>query len=137
MSALPQNALVPSTSTNRFLELANDRTDEAILSDRDVYELKGGDSFFVLKLGAGVGSFLLFSALTGRLPELRSMSLRSSTFFFGNLWALSGMSLAQNLYLRADQNRFARYKLHQHALFNRYVLNWGFVNENRKKPKVH
>ena len=135
MSAIPKQALSPSES-NKFQALAIERTDDSLLSDKEVYNLKGGDSVFFLKLGVGLSAVFLYLTVFGKLKEVKALKIQGTTFFWSNVTLLSSMGLTQSFFMKYT-NREARYKLHQTALFSRFIENMNEVNLNRKKPKIH
>lgn len=135
MSAIPKSALTPNKSNN-FQQAAVENTDDALLTDQEVYQLKGGDSIFALKLGLGLTAVLGFLRVSGRISQVRSWNISGSTFLISNVILLGTMALTQSAYLRYINN-WGRYKLHQTALFSRYIENSNEVHLNRKKPKIH
>lgn len=132
MSALPQGALNPLPS-NHFQALAIERPDDTILTDEEVYQLKGGDKFFITKFLLGAVTSLGYIHSKGELTTFR---IRGLTFFWANLLCISTMLLAQRIYLKQN-GLYERYKAHQLALYHRYVLNMAEITQNKKKPKFH
>ena len=135
MSFIDRNTL-QAKCKNQFQELAMERPDDCILSDSDVYQLKGGDKIFALKLLSGLGSVAGFLALTGRFKQLRTFEITGSTLFWSNVAMISTMSAVQLLYLK-QSGLYERYKLHQNAFFSRFIDNQNHVNMYRKAPKYH
>jgi len=83
-----------------------ENTDSALLSDEEVYKLKGGDTNFLVKSTLGVGAVVLFLLGTKRINELRRFEVRgkhtmfkikASTFLLSNLVFLSTATLYQKL----------------------------------------
>ena len=135
MSALPENAH-ETIHKNKFLSTAIETPDNALLTDNEVYNLKGGDKMFALKVVAGLGAVSLFLCLTKRCNELTKFNISGGTFFWSNVIMISTMSFTQKLYLKFYSDE-SRYKLHQLALFNRFITNMNEVYSNKKKPKFH
>lgn len=122
-----------------------ENTDSALLSDEEVYKLKGGDTNFLVKSTLGVGAVVLFLLGTKRINELRRFEVRgkhkmfkikASTFLLSNLVFLSTATLYQKLY-----NEFfgvsRRLNLHKSALIHRFISNYSYMSTNRKKPIIH
>jgi hypothetical protein len=135
MSALPHGALHPMKS-NKFQALAIEQPDNTILTDQEVYELKGGDKFFLAKFGAGLLAAIGFLQVSGRFSEFRAIRVSGSTFFWANVVCFGTMILAQRLYLESN-GLYPRYKAHKLALYHRYILNMSQINADKKKPKFH
>ena len=135
MSAIPVGAYTPQNS-HPFLASAVEQTDRAILTNDQAYALKGGDQVFLAKVAAGLASAGLYVTLFERSCEVRKFNVRGSTFFWSNVIGIGTMLLVQRLYLNYTGN-YDRYRLHQLALFTRYIDNMGFIQSNKKKPKVH
>ena len=135
MSALPSNVF-DEHPINDFSRNVVERTDDSILTDEQVYELKGGDFIFALKFAAGLGAVALSLIKTKKINELTTFSLSSSTFFWNFLLGLGTMNLVQRIYMKTSGNN-RRYMLHKSALFNRWVLNYSQIYSNKKKPKIH
>ena len=75
MSALPIQALSPQ-DPGLFLKNLVENTDSSILSNDELYALKGGDKIFLTKLAVGLTfayGYLLFS---GRLNEVRNFHIQ-------------------------------------------------------------
>lgn len=135
MSAIPLSAYTPQKTSN-YLTYAMEETDKAILSHEDVYALKGGDQIFLAKAGVGLFSAAVFLKCSGRLCELQRFNIQGSTFFWANVFGISSMSLFQKGYINYT-GQSERYRLHQLALFNRYINNMSYIMSNKKKPKIH
>ncbi len=132
MSALPEGALHPIES-NQFQTVAIERPDDTILTDEEIYQLKGGNNIFLTKFILGAAAGLGYIHFKGELVTFR---IRGLTFFWANLLCISAMLLTQRVYLKQN-GLYNRYKAHQLALYHRYVLNMGEITENKKKPKFH
>ena len=135
MSALPHGALHPMKS-NKFQALAIEQPDNTILTDEEVYELKGGDKFFAAKFGAGLLAAFGYLQISGRVAELRAIRVTGPTFFWANVFCFGTMILAQRIYLESN-GLYPRYKAHQLALYHRYILNMSQITADKKKPKFH
>lgn len=135
MSSLPALAQEAQCS-NKFIANAIERTDETLLTDDEVYQLKGGDNALLLKTAAGLASVFAFVALTGKAHEFKTFSVQFSTFIWSNILFIGTASLFQSQYLTYTGNK-DRYRAHQLALYHRFVLNMSYVKENKKKPKFH
>ena len=136
MSALSSSAQF-ATSTNDFLSYVIEKPDDTILTDDEVYNLKGGDSIFGLKLLAGVTTGLAVLALCGEFQSLKKLSgVKGVNFIYANLACLGSMALVQYYYLKSSGN-YGRYRAHQLASYHRFVLNLSDYNANRKAPKKH
>ena len=113
-----------------------ERPDDALLSDEQVYQLKGGDSIFYSKIVVGILTGELYLILSGRAKEVFRHQIKGSTFLKFNLAFLLGSSVFQYFYLISN-GLYDRYHLHQSALYQRLLLNYAFMLENKKKPKIH
>ena len=131
MSAIPQEAYYP-LKTHSVLTNAVENIDNTILSDEEVYQLKGGDNVFVSKILFGIASGALF---IGK-EHLRKHYIPVGIFLGANLFAFTAMAGFQKLYLIYTGNN-ARYNAHRIALYHRYVLNMSEISDNKKKPKYH
>ena len=86
MSAIPEKAYrviqiikklqIQTKKTNEFLETLVERTDDALLTDEEVYQLKGGDANFLVKTALGLGAAALFLIATKRTSELTRFNIR-------------------------------------------------------------
>merc|ERR1711990_177107 len=94
MSALPEGALHPRKVGSFFENLA-EHTDDALLTDEEVYNLKGGDGSLLMKTGFGLGAVVAYLILTKRINEVSNFAIRGSTFIFSNLIFLSTASFYQ------------------------------------------
>lgn len=135
MSALPNN-IHQENKLNPIQQSAIEQPDDTILSDTEVYELKGGDSVFAIKALTGIVTAIAYIGAQRELSLLRNFRIKSGTFIWANVFAIAAMSGVQYYYLKSS-GKYARYKAHQLALYHRLVLNAGFMNENKKKPKFH
>ena len=74
MSALPDNVL-NFPKVNSYLTNSVENTDCAILSDQEVYELKGGDNIAFAKVAVGLVSALAYLRLSGNLCQVTKFNL--------------------------------------------------------------
>ena len=75
MSALPDGIRTPN-SVHPFIAKPIEETDNSILSDKEVYELKGGDKVFLLKLLVGAGAAGAYLIFFNRLSQVCSFNIR-------------------------------------------------------------
>jgi hypothetical protein len=106
------------------------------LTDDQVWELKGGNTGFVFKTIFGLGAVGAYLFLTRRYQELLRFEITGRTLLTSNLVFLSSALLYQRIYNFSTGN-YGRLRLHQSATYQRSLLNYGFMLENKKKPKVH
>ena len=74
MSALPDGVRVPN-KVHQFIAKPIEDTDNAILSDSEVYELKGGDKVFAAKVVAGLAAAGLYLTLFGRFGQIKNFHI--------------------------------------------------------------
>ncbi len=79
MSALPDGVRTPN-SVHPFVAKPIEETDNSILSDKEVYELKGGDKVFLAKLLVGLGAAGAYLFLFNRLGQVCSFNIRGKEF---------------------------------------------------------
>lgn len=136
MSAISEISL-NAKSNDKFLKNVIENPDDTILSDKEVYQLKGSDKIFAIKFLCGIGAGLGVLGLTGELAHLKSkQSIKGLTFLYANIACVSTMALVQHFYLKYSGN-YSRYKAHQLALYHRLILNFSEFDSNRKAPKIH
>ncbi len=145
MSAVPEQAykvnylIVINTQPSKvsnYLSFLNERTDDALLTDEEVYQLKGGDSVLLTKCLVGLGTVGAYLVLRKKHHELFRFEITRSTFLMSNfLFFLSSMAY-QAVYDVSSGNNF-RLRLHHAALYQRFLINYQFLLENKKKPKIH
>ena len=113
-----------------------EHTDDALLTDDEVYQLKGGNVNFVFKTLLGLGAVGLYLVATRRVQELNRLEIRGSTFLTANAVFFLTTGLYQYLYC-AKVGSQARLNLHRSALGQRFAFNYSYMLENKKKPKIH
>lgn len=74
MSALP-NDFKPR-NPGKFLTNLVENTDSSILTDKEVYELKGGDQFLMAKVGLGILVTAGYLKFTGKFSEIITANLK-------------------------------------------------------------
>lgn len=131
MSALPEQALHPLKPSQVLID-AIENPDNTILSDEQLFKLKGGNEFLLAKIGIGLGTAL---SIIG-LENLRKLHIPFGVFFWANAVAVLTMTVSQSVYLR-QSGGYDRYRAHRLALYHRYILNFAEINENKKKPRYH
>jgi hypothetical protein len=80
-----------------------------------------------------VGAYLL---IRKKHHEVLRFEISRSTFLMSNFlffMATLGFQLCYNI----SSGNETRLRLHQAALYQRFLLNYKFMLENKKKPKVH
>ena len=75
MSALPDGIRTPN-SVHPYIAKPIEETDNSILSDKEVYELKGGDKIFLFKLLAGVAGAGAYLFLFNRVCQVSNFHIR-------------------------------------------------------------
>lgn len=78
-SALPQGVFTPQKTSTYLHELAKN-PDRAIMSDDDVFAMKGGMPFFLTKFAMGLGATFGFLVLSGRLHEVKNFNIKGRFF---------------------------------------------------------
>ena len=114
-----------------------ERPDDSLLTDNEVYKLKGGDKGLIVKSLVGLGAVFLYLTATKRVKEILRFDIRGSTLLMSNLVFLSTCGAYQSLYCLSGRKTHSRLKLHRAALYQRFMLNYSFMLENKKKPKIH
>lgn len=96
MSALPKGINSPN-SVHPFIAKAVEETDNSILSDKEVYELKGGDKVFLIKLAAGLGAAGAYIFLFNRVGQICSFNIRgkSNNLLYFQAQLSSGLTSTQ------------------------------------------
>ncbi len=122
---------------SEFYTTLVERPDDALLSDDEVSLLKGGNAFFVAKTLVGLGAVAAYLLATKRVGELIRYEIRGSTLLTSNLIFLSTVGFFQYLYCTTFSGTYSRLKLHRAALYQRFIMNYSFMLENKKKPKIH
>jgi hypothetical protein len=107
-----------------------------LLTDDEVFKLKGGNSGFLLKCLVGFGAVFAYLTLSKRIAELRRFEISGGTFFKSNL-IFFGTIAAWQKFKDVSSGNEMRLRMHKSALFNRAMFNLGFVKDNKKKPKFH
>ncbi len=119
-----------------YLSALNERTDDALLTDDQVYQLKGGNSVFFTKLLIGFGTVGAYLFLRKRQNELLRFEISRSAFLMSNFLFFLSTITYQSFYNISSGNS-SRLRLHQAALYQRFLINYQFLLSNKKKPKVH
>lgn len=57
------------------MAVINERTDDCILTDDELYELKGGNAHVVTKAAVGLGFALAYLLVTKRITEFTNFSV--------------------------------------------------------------
>lgn len=89
MSALP-DSLSNLPKVNSYLQNSVENTDCAILSDQEVYELKGGDNIALAKVALGLVSAFAYLRLSGNLSQITKFNLSGKLKFNFKLQHLFG-----------------------------------------------
>ncbi len=113
-----------------------ERPDDALITDDEVFQLKGGYYGLIFKSLFGFGAVFAYLLLTKRINEIKHLEIRGSTFLMSNLIFLSSATYCQTMMLNNSSNN-GRYYLHKGALLQRLAFNLVYMNENLKKPKIH
>jgi hypothetical protein len=114
-----------------------EKPDDALLTDNEVFMLKGGNAGLIAKSIVGLGAVFLYLAATKRINEIWRYEIRGSTILMSNAVFLSTCGLYQYVYCMSVNGTYSRLKLHRAALYQRFMLNYSFMLENKKKPKIH
>ena len=114
-----------------------ERPDDSLLTDNEVFKLKGGNGGLIVKSLVGLGAVLIYLTATKRVNEIFRFDIRGSTFLMSNVVFLSTCGAYQFLYCLSGNKSHSRLKLHRAALYQRFMLNYSFMLENQKKPKIH
>jgi hypothetical protein len=67
-----------SSNLNDFYKHLTQNPDECIMSDKELYQFKGGDQFMAAKFLTGLGVSLVGIHLFGRVGELTKFNLRGN-----------------------------------------------------------
>ena len=113
-----------------------EKTDDALLTDNEVFMLKGGNAGLIFKSIVGLGAVFLYLAATKRINEIWRFEIRGSTVLMSNAIFFSTCGLYQLMYSMSN-GTYSRLRLHRAALYQRFMLNYYFLLENKKKPKIH
>lgn len=120
-----------------------ERTDDTILTDDEVYQLKGGDANFIFKTMLGFGAVGLFLVFTKRVNQVMNFDMTGiykihigGTFVWCNAIFFGTASTYQFFYNRSRGLK-DRLDAHNAALQLRFINNLHFMKENRKKPMIH
>lgn len=81
MSALP-NEIMNSKVNSIFLKNIIENCDKCLLSNKESYELKGGDSFMLKKLLCGLISFSIFIKFSQNKNNEKIYLLNCNIIFF-------------------------------------------------------
>lgn len=114
-----------------------EKTDDALLTDNEVFMLKGGNAGLILKSIVGLGAVLLYLTATKRINEISRFEIRGSTVLMSNAIFLSTCGVYQLWFCMFGNRTYYRLRLHRAALYQRFMLNYHFMLENKKKPKIH
>jgi len=85
----------------------------------------------------GLGAVGLYLLATKRIGEVLRYEIRGSTLIASNLVFLSTVGMLQYVYTSNAAGTYGRLKLHRAALYQRFMLNYSYMLENKKKPKIH
>jgi hypothetical protein len=98
--------------------------------------MKGGDNVFFKKAIFGLGFVAAYLYLTRRYHEVLRYEIKGSTFLTSNLIFLVSCGFYQNN-IGIDSATSNRLQLHRAALYQRFSLNYYYLLDNKKKPKIH
>merc|ERR1712032_988582 len=89
MSAIPLKSL-ETKQVSTYLRAINENTDDCILTDEEVYQLKGGDLGLTSKVLVGLGVSFAYLLLSRRHQEFLNFNVVGSTFMKTNMCFLLG-----------------------------------------------
>jgi len=84
----------------------------------------------------GLGTVGAYLVLRKKQHELFKFEISKSTFLMSNFLFLLSVMAYQGVYEVASGNNI-RLRLHRAALYQRFLINYQFLLENKKKPKIH
>lgn len=120
---------------SEYYKILIEKTDDALLTDDEVYNMKGGNFGMISKALVGFGGVAAYLFFSKRIAEVFRFEIRGSTFLKSNLVFFITAGLYQQLMLKENDSN--RLRLHHSALFQRFMLNYSFMLQNKKKPKIH